>query len=567
MNTKKWLWLPLMLLCTFWFLLLLGYAPLVIQDEGRYVGIAREMLVSHDWVVPWLNGVPFFDKPILYYWMEMIALKLGGVSEFAARLPQALLGASGVMMLYHTCKRLFNWRVGVFAALTLAVMPLYFLLAHYADMDLEVAVFIGLSLMNLLLAQQPDASSKQNRFYMWACFAAAGCAVLTKGFMGLVFPIMVSTLWMLWTRYWPGFKRLHLLSGLLIVLTINAPWDIIMQLRFPDYWHYFFYQLQFARYFSHSFSHLEPFWFYIPVLIVGALPVSLLGLSALFNWRCLTMDYVKAHANQTFFLVWFVSIYLFFSVAHTKLIGYMIPVMPAIAALAALRFEHWWRERSRVPLIAGCITVIGLAVFAAVFALAPHFYPDLAKSGSNAHAHAIAVVYALAAVVALVAWIKQRVRWMIVASLLAVAMMNVIVLVCPALQRTNKKLYLEASRYITPDTLVVMHNTYLYDASFYLQRSSLMVNKWQTPMAVFGDSWIWRMQYGRIQAPESANRWMIEEDKFQQLWHSDKPMVVFVDKRMFTDFKNSVEPKPVVASDHYGFMALIKPSMQKATAH
>lgn len=563
MNKYKWLWVPLLVIVTAWFLLLLGYAPLIIQDEGRYVGIAREMLNQHDWLVPWYNGVPFFDKPILYYWLEMVSLKFFGVSEFTARLPQALLGVAGVLMTYHTCRRLFNLQTALLSAVTLSVAPLYFLLAHYADMDLEVAVFIGLSLMSLLIAQQPDSTRAQCRYYMWAAYAAAGCAILTKGFMGIVLPMIVGGLWLFYTRQWQIFKRLHIGVGLIILLAINLPWDIAMKLRFADYWHYFFYQLQFARYFAHNFTHIEPFWFYLPVLLIGTLPVSLLCLSRLFNWRGITWRAPK-QPNRAFFIIWFVAIYVFFSVAHTKLIGYMIPVMPAISVLAGMRLASWWRGESKFGVADGVITVLGFIVFAAAFALVPYFFTDLAAAGGQYHAYAIALVMALAAIVSLGAWLKQKSRVVIVTALLATAVMNILVIVCPALQRTNLYLYKDAERYITPTTPVVMYYTYLYDAPFYLNRRSILVNDWHMDLPVFEDSWHWRMQYGAKQTPESAKRWMVSEQVFNRMWSSKQSMVVFVDKAMYSRFVKNRSPKPVIISDHYDFVAVIKQGMKPA---
>lgn len=239
MIKNNWLWVALLCLGSVWFLLFLGHSPLIVPDEGRYVGIARDMLAHHEWVVPWMNGVPFFDKPIMYYWLEIVGLKLGGINEWGARLPQAMMALSGALMSYHCAKRLFGTASAVFTFVILLVSPLYFLLAHYADMDLEVAVFISMAMQGFILAQQGDNSARQTRWYMYLCYAAIGCAVLTKGFMGVIFPSMVAFVWMIWTRQWLVLRRLHLIVGLVIVLAINLPWDMIMQLRFPDYWHYF----------------------------------------------------------------------------------------------------------------------------------------------------------------------------------------------------------------------------------------------------------------------------------------------------------------------------------------
>ncbi|MDF1653644.1 MAG: glycosyltransferase family 39 protein [Coxiellaceae bacterium] len=561
---SRWLWLVLAVLSAAWFLVWLGHPPLVIQDEGRYVGIAREMMRQQEWVVPWFNGVPFFDKPIMYYWLEIIGLKVGGFSAFGARLSQAVMGIAGVVMTFHTARRLFSPQVALLSWLFLAVSPLYFLLSHYADMDLEVAVFIGLSLMSFILAQQADSSKSARRYYMWLCYAMAGCAIMTKGFMGIVFPAMVAGLWVLFTQQWSVLKRLHLFTGITILLAINLPWNVMMEMRFPDYWHYFFYQLQFARYFASNFSHIEPFWFYVPVLLVGALPVSLLCLSRLFHWRALTLTALRANANQTFFLVWFVSIFLFFSVAHTKLIGYMIPVLPAVAVLSALALSNVWQGKQKLPRFDCAVLVIGFVLIAGLLFSIPKWQPGFADMNSAGFVYMLASAFLLAAVGGLYCYLSNRPRALLLIAAVAIMLLNLTVLLCPAISRTNLPMYQAAKPYITADTQVVMYHNYYYDASFYLDRKFVLVGKWYKKIPDFQDSWQWRMEYGARQPKVSGGSLMINDKAFQQLWQSATPLVVFLDQPSYQQLASTLKPKPVVLLKYYDHMVVIKSSMAKS---
>ncbi|MDF1795883.1 MAG: glycosyltransferase family 39 protein [Coxiellaceae bacterium] len=555
---SRWLWLVLLLMSAVWFMAWLGHPPLVIQDEGRYVGIAREMMRQHDWLVPWFNGVPFFDKPIMYYWLEIIGLKLGGFSTFGARLPQAVMGIAGVIMTYHTARRLFSPQVALLSWMFLAVSPLYFLLAHYADMDLEVAVFIGLSLMAFILAQQADSSKSARRYYMWLCYAMAGCAIMTKGFMGIVFPAMVAGLWVLFTQQWSVLRRLHLFAGIVILLAINLPWNIMMEMRFPDYWHYFFYQLQFARYFASNFSHIEPFWFYVPVLLVGALPVSLLCISRLFNWRSLKLTALRADANQTFFLIWFVSIFLFFSVAHTKLIGYMIPVLPAVAVLSAIALNNVWQKKQKLPRIDCMLLVVGFVILACVLFSVPSWQLSFAAIESAGFIYMLGSLFLLAAASCWYCYLTDRPRGMLFMAVAVIMMLNITVLLCPAAQRTNSPMYEAAKPYITRDAQVVMYHNYYYDASFYLDRKFTLVGKWYKKIADFQDSWQWRMQYGARQPGVTGGSLMIDDKAFEQLWHSKTPVVVFLDKPSYEYLATHLQPKPVLLMKYYNHRVMIK---------
>ncbi len=564
---SRWLWLVVLLLSAVWFTVWLGHPALVIQDEGRYVGIAREMMRQHEWVVPWFNGVPFFDKPIMYYWLEIIGLKVGGFSTFGARLPQAVMGIVGVVMTYHTARRLFSPQVALLSWLFLAVSPLYFLLSHYADMDLEVAVFIGLSLMAFILAQQPDASKPSCRYYMWLCYAMAGCAIMTKGFMGIVFPAMVAGLWVLCTQQWSVLKRLHLFTGILILLAINAPWNVMMEMRFPDYWHYFFYQLQFARYFASNFSHIEPFWFYVPVLLVGALPVSLLCISRLFQWRSLKLSALRAKPNQTFFLVWLVSIFLFFSVAHTKLIGYMIPVMPAVAVLSALALSQVWQGQQKLPRFDCAVIVIGFVLVAGVLFSIPNWQTNFSAIESLGFVYLMASIFLLSAAGCLYCYLTSRPRALLLIAAATIMLLNLTVLLCPAIQRTNLPMYQAAKPYITADAQVVMYHNYYYDAAFYMDRKFTLVGRWYKKIPDFQDSWQWRMEYGARQPGVTGGSLMIGDKAFQQLWRSATPLVVFLDKPSYQQLASTLQPKPHVLLSYFDHMVVVKPSMVKSSVN
>lgn len=129
----------------------LGSYPLFTPDEGRYSEIAREMIKTHDFITPRLNGVVFLDKPILYYWLQVLSIKLFGLNEWALRFWPALLGIWGCVLNYFCGRTLFNRRVGLLASFILGSTILYFGAAHYANLDLEVAVFISSSLLFFLL--------------------------------------------------------------------------------------------------------------------------------------------------------------------------------------------------------------------------------------------------------------------------------------------------------------------------------------------------------------------------------------------------------------------------------
>lgn len=149
------------------YLFCLGSYPLFTPDEARYSGAARAMLISRDFITPHVNGIPFLDKPILYYWLQAAAMSVFGVNEWAIRLFPVLIGLIGCIVTYLTGRLLFNRETGLVAATILATTPLYFGGAHYANLDLEVAVWISSALLCTITAIQVD---NRRRWFMYAAY-------------------------------------------------------------------------------------------------------------------------------------------------------------------------------------------------------------------------------------------------------------------------------------------------------------------------------------------------------------------------------------------------------------
>ena len=184
----QWFDVILVLILTFiYFLIFLGTRHLSVPDEGRYPEVAREMLTSGNWITPMLNGIPFLDKPILYYWLEAISMKCFGVNAWTIRLPQCLFGIFGTLAIYLFGCKLFSRRVGILAAVILSTSPLYFFAAHYADMDLEVANLLWISALCFLVGLQYEYPSRSHRFFIYLAYAFAGFSFFNKRANGYCF--------------------------------------------------------------------------------------------------------------------------------------------------------------------------------------------------------------------------------------------------------------------------------------------------------------------------------------------------------------------------------------------
>ncbi len=341
----------LLLLATILWFITLATRPLMEPDEGRYGEIAREMLVTGDWVTPRLNGLKYFEKPPLQYWATAASLKLFGVNEFGSRFWLGLTGFAGILMIGYTGARLFSRTVGVMAAAILGSSLMYVVMGHINTLDMSLSWWFTLMLCGFLLAQHSTLHSPEERFWMWTTWAAAGGAFLTKGLIGFILPGLTLLAYSLVCREWSAWRRLHLLTGLPLLLLICAPWIVVVAHRNPEFLEFFFWHEQFARFLSDAHDRDGPVWYFLPLLVVGTLPWTLvLARQLIHSWRA---DAASATPFQPrrFMLVWCITVVGFFSLSHSKLAPYIVPIWPTLALLAAERLahaptrllrNHWW---------------------------------------------------------------------------------------------------------------------------------------------------------------------------------------------------------------------------------
>ena len=370
------LWLPAAAFLALW-LGTLGYRHLIPTDEGRYAEIAREMFTSGDWVTIRYNALKYFEKPPLQMWGTALAYTLFGIGDWQARLFTALSGIVGIVFTMLAAARWWGKRTAVISGLVLVSAPMWNVGAHFNSLDMGVAGCMTMALGALLLAQHPSATRAQQRCWMWACWASMALAVLSKGLIGVVLPGFVLVVYTLVARDWALWKRLHLLTGLIVFFAVSAPWFVLISARNPEFAWFFFVHEHFQRFTSTVHNRNAPLWYFVPLLLAGFLP----WLAQLPGAARLTFARAEAATNgfrPTLLLgLWAVLIFAFFSISDSKLPGYIFPIIPALAMLAALALERMSERAWRRQLVAFlALAVIGLAASGYVATMSSDMYPN-----------------------------------------------------------------------------------------------------------------------------------------------------------------------------------------------
>jgi 4-amino-4-deoxy-L-arabinose transferase-like glycosyltransferase len=356
--------LLLIALALVWFVPL-GWRHLLPSDEGRYAEMAREMFVTGDWITPRYNGYKYFEKPPLQTWANALTFAWFGLGEWQARLYTALTGFAGVLLIGFTGARVFNAATGVFAAIVLACSPYWYLMGHFNTLDMALSFWMELSLCALLLAQRPDLPTRAVRGWMWMCWAAMALAVLSKGLVGIILPGAVLVLYTLVARDWAIWRRLYLVSGLIVFFAIVTPWFVLVQQRNPEFFNFFFVVQQFRRYLTPEQNRPGAFYYFVPVILVGFLPW--LSVSVQSMRRALqTPRQANGFAPIVMLLVWSAFIFLFFSASHSKLLSYTLPIAPALALVIGMYLPLVTKAQFHRHLTGYALFLV-VAAFGAVF--------------------------------------------------------------------------------------------------------------------------------------------------------------------------------------------------------
>jgi 4-amino-4-deoxy-L-arabinose transferase-like glycosyltransferase len=352
-------WILLLACCAFFFFWQLSAFGLLGADEPRYAQVAREMLERGDWITPTLGGEPWLEKPPLYYWQAMAAYKIFGVSDWAARLPSAIDATAMAFAVYWFLRR-FRPGFALDGALAVTCSAAIVGFARAASTDMPLAATFTIAMM-FWFAWFESGS----RAFLAGSYVFLGLAMLAKGPVAPFLALAIVGIFAVTQRGWKIVWNSLWVPGILLACLVALPWYVLVQIRNPQFFRVFILEHNLARFGTNIFHHPEPFWYYIPVTLLGWLPWVAFVVASLV-WAARKLRRHDADVLNIFLLIWMVVVVAFFSISQSKLPGYILPAIPPGILLLANYLREKVLSRPHPVLVVLHAGSSALIVFAAL---------------------------------------------------------------------------------------------------------------------------------------------------------------------------------------------------------
>ncbi len=529
-------WLAWIILAAAWFATL-PVRPLLDPDEGRYAEIPREMLASGDWITPRFNDLKYFEKPPLQYWATAVAYQAFGLRQWSSRLWSVGLAFACLPLVFAWVSSLYGRDRALVALTALAVSPFFVIVGHLNLLDGSFTFWLTAAVLAFTRAQTLPPASSAERRWMLSAWGAGALAVLTKGIVVGVLAGAALILYTLSERDTRTWRRLHLGAGLALFTAIAAPWFVVVSLRNPSFPGFFFVHEHFTRFLTTVHQRAEPWWYFLPLLLLGVLPwIAPLARA----WRCAWVGDAPATAAgmpqfkpPKFLLIFAAVTLVFFSASGSKLAPYILPMLPVLAAVTGAcsgAGGEFARHAARIG--AGLVVVIaaGLLVYSA-------------QRNSYVPHQALwwAVAGALAALVAVAATFRTQPSMQIPAAIVtaASAILAWQCLLCEYTvippTRSARDLVNTARPFIGAHTPLYSVGQYRETVSPYLERTLQLVG------------YEGELQFGLQEQPDQ--RMALPE--FAARWSAGGEAVAFFDPGVWDEWRRRGLPGRVIAADNY----------------
>ena len=448
----------------------LGGAALIDPDEGRNAVIAREMADGGQVLLPHLNGLPFLDKPFLHFSLAAAAIRLLGPTELAARLPSLLATWGSILLTYLLARRVAGAAVAPAAALALATTPLVAAMARVVIFDSTLAFFVLAAIAafwRALAAEAAPGGRGEARWWGAAAWLAVALGLLTKGPIALLLALAATLPWAIGQG---RARALFRLPGPLLFLGGTLAWGFAVEARHPGFLHYGLVTETWNRMTTDELDRSAPVWYFLPVVVGALFPWSWVAAAGVRGLLARTLP-AERRAAAWFLLLWIGGPFLFFSLAQSKRPQYLLPLVPAVAILAAWALvEPATRARALRVGAAGWLAVAALTGAAAAWAASGRAPERLTRLDATA----VLAGLALAAAAGGLAALRLRGRPALAPLALALPLLVVLPLLGPlharvAEERSGRELARALAASAASGTAIVGVETYSPSAAFDLE--------------------------------------------------------------------------------------------------
>jgi 4-amino-4-deoxy-L-arabinose transferase-like glycosyltransferase len=540
-GLRWWGWVALAVL----WLVTIQIRPMLDPDEGRYAEIPREMVTTGDWTTPRLDGLKYFEKPALQYWATAALYSVVGLSNWSSRLWTVGLGFACLPLVYAWLARLYDRRAAVTAVVILAMSPYFGVIGHLDLLDASFTFWMCAAVLAFARAQSAPAGAGEERNWMLVCWATAALAVLSKGIVVFVLAGGALVAYSIAERDLKPWRRMHLALGVPLFLALAAPWFVVVSLRNPDFAPFFFIHEHFQRFLTREAQRVEPWWYFLVLLVLGALPwLASMVRAAWLAWR--DPGLAEGFKPLKFLLIFSGLTLIFFSSSGSKLATYILPMFPPLAAITAVAVAGR-------PRFLRCSTMAaaGLALFVAAGLL-------VYSQHRNGIIPAPAVLWAAAA--ALAALIAAGVSWRRDATEadpapasgpagtwrpLSVALLFIFIwqaLLCEYTVIPPSRSAYALVQAVAPD---VHAGTALYSVGEYRQTIPPYLGRKLTLVGFEGTG---ELDFGETEEP---GRQTATPEQFVRQWQASRDAIAFFDPRVWDHYRRQGLPGRVIARDSF----------------
>jgi 4-amino-4-deoxy-L-arabinose transferase-like glycosyltransferase len=524
--------LPWCLLALAWFATM-PVRPMLDPDEGRYAEIPREMLASGDWVTPRFDGLKYFEKPPLQYWATAAVYEVGGVAQWSSRLWGVGLAFGCLPLVFAWTLSTYGRRAALGALAALGVSPFFLIIGQLNLLDAAFTFWLTATVLAFAKAQLAPHSSAAERRWMLAAWALAALAVLSKGIVVGVLAGGTLVLYTLIERDARPWRRLHPLGGLAVFVLIAAPWFVLVSVRNPSFPGFFFVHEHFARFLTTVHQRVEPWWFFLPLLLGGVLPWLVPLARALPRaWREGEGAEGTPFKPLKFLLLYAALTLVFFSSSGSKLAPYILPMLPVLAAVTGAMIaapERLALHAARVIAVFALVCAVGLLIYSA---RANGYVPHDVRAWAVA-AVVVAGAGALSAGFGRLGELTRVVLTVAAASLAWQFLLTAYALTPPA--RSARELVSEVRPLIGPQTELYSVGQYRETISPYLGRTLQLAG------------YEGELQFGLSEEPQ--RRMSLAE--FASRWSAERSAVAFFDPEVWDSWRRRGLPGRVVAADSH----------------